>query len=86
MPKQTITLEDIEKIPKAFLIPSDVAPFIGCDKYAINVQARDDPDKLGFPVVVLRTRVKIPKAGFIFFYKYGRPIFMEGMEKQDGEE
>lgn len=74
MPKQTATLEDIEKIPKEFLIPSDVAPFIGCDKYAINVQAQDDTDKLGFPVVVTGTRVRIPKAGFIFFYKFGKAI------------
>lgn len=68
-------IEDVEAINKEFLIPEDVAPFLGCDKYSINVQAQSNPDKLGFPVVVQGSRVRIPKDGFIFWYKYGRPIF-----------
>ena len=69
-----MTLADIESINKEFLIPSDVAEFLGCDKYSINVQAKENPDKLGFPVVVMGSRVRIPKAGFVYFCKYGKTI------------
>ena len=60
-------LADIEKIDKEFLIPSDVAKCIGCNQYLINVQARENPALLGFPVIVIGSRVKIPKEGFIRF-------------------
>lgn len=33
-----------------------------------------DPNKLGFPVIVTGTRVRIPKYGFIHFCKYGRNL------------
>ena len=38
-----------------------------CDSQSINLQAKEDPSKLGFPVIVMGSRVRIPKAGFIKF-------------------
>jgi len=67
-----LKIEDIESIKKEFLIPEDIASFLGCDKYSINVQAQKNPDKLGFPVVILGSRIRIPKEGFVFWYKYGK--------------
>lgn len=61
------TLQDIENCPKPMLIPTDIAPVLGCDPYSINVQARENPDALGFPVIVMGTRVRIPKDGFLRF-------------------
>ena len=69
-----MTLEDLEKIDKNFLTPKDISKFLGCDQYTINLQAQADKEKLGFPVVVTASRVRIPKEGFIFWYKYGKPI------------
>lgn len=66
-----MTLADIEKIDKDFLIPADIAGVLGCDKYSINKQAQADASKLGFPVIVLGNRVKIPKQAFIKFCKEG---------------
>ena len=40
----------------------------------IRHQAQNDPDKLGFPVVVAGTRVRIPKEGFLYFCRFGRPV------------
>lgn len=61
------TLEDIEKIGSDVLIPRQVAGFLKCSPYSINCQAMQDPSKLGFPVLMVGSRVKIPKAGFLKF-------------------
>lgn len=43
------TLEGIEAIPREFLYPDDIADFMETNPQSIRVQAREDPDKLGFP-------------------------------------
>ena len=60
-------LQEIKDSPKEILVPTDVARVLCCDAYSINLQAQKDPSKLGFPVIVIGTRVKIPKAAFIRF-------------------
>lgn len=69
-----MTLADIEAIDKEILVANDIAPYLGCDGNIIRWQAQNEPEKLGFPVIVAKSRVKIPKDGFIYFCKYGRPI------------
>ena len=72
-----MTLAEMEMSEAEFLIPSEVAGILGCDQYAINVQAREDPSKLGFPVNVMGSRVRIPRRAFIHWLKYGNaPIVM----------
>ena len=61
------TLEEIEACPKTMLTPQDVAGYLNCDAYNINIAARDCPDALGFPVIKMGNRVKIPKEGFVRF-------------------
>ena len=70
--KETVmrTLDDIKACPKDFLTTADVAPFLRCDAFNINLQAKADPSKLGFPVCVLGSRVKIPRVGFIKWYEW----------------
>lgn len=68
------SLEEIEALPKEMLIPADIAKYLGCDQYYINLMARDNPEKLGFSVIKIGSRVKIPKAAFVYYCKYGRPI------------
>ena len=72
-----MTLEDIEKLDRDYLTPKDVAPILGCDQYGINVQAQQNPDMLGFPVVVIKSRVKIPKEGFLNFCRFGKVANIE---------
>lgn len=74
-----MTLTELEASTVEFLVPADVAGILGCDQYAINLQARDDPAKLGFPVNVMGTRVRIPRRAFIHWLKFGNaPLVVEG--------
>jgi hypothetical protein len=66
---KAVTLDEIKNLPREFLRPTDIAPILGCTPYSINVQAQKDPSKLGFPVIVIGSRVKIPKLAFIKFMK-----------------
>ena len=73
------TLEEIEQSPKTMLTPADVAGFLCCDPYSINRAAKDAPGLLGFPIVVMGTRVRIPKEGFVRFCR-GLPQRKEAAE------
>jgi len=67
------TLEEIASCPKHFLDAADVSEFMGVKPQSIREQAQANPDKLGFPVVVIKNRVRIPRDAFVYFYQYGRP-------------
>ena len=67
-------LADIETLDKEFLLADDVAPVLGMHPQDIRSQAQADSAKLGFPVIVTGTRVRIPKQGFLFYCRYGRPV------------
>lgn len=66
-----MTFAEIEQSEKDFLTPTDVAPIFGCMPYSINVQAKEDITKLGFPAAKIGTRVLIPRLGFIRWVRYG---------------
>lgn len=59
------TLEEIEALPKEMLVPTDIAAFLGCMPYTINVCTRDGKNPFPFPVIRMGTRVKIPKIPFV---------------------
>lgn len=71
-----MTMKEIRESDKDFLTPSEVREVLGCDTYSINVQAKEDASKLGFPVVILGTRVKIPRLGFLHWMQYGNAPVM----------
>ena len=60
-----MTLNEIKSLPREFLMPSEVAPILGCDPQDIRVAARQSPELLGFSVAVVGHRVKIPRAAFL---------------------
>jgi hypothetical protein len=60
-----MTLDEIAACGKTFLTPSDIAPVLGCKPYSINIQAKEDISKLGFPAALIGTRVRIPRVAFI---------------------
>ena len=68
-----MNLPEIRASKKVYLLPEDIADVIESDPNTIRRQAHDDPGKLGFPTIVLGARVKIPRAGFLYFLDYGRP-------------
>lgn len=63
-----MTLDEIRNSTKDVLTPADIAEVLGCDAQDIRIQARTAPEKLGFPVVVIKSRVKVPKVPFLKFF------------------
>lgn len=73
-----MTFQEIMESDKDFLIPADVAGVLKCDQYSINVQAKADPAKLGFPVCLMGSTVRIPRLGFVHWMMYGNsPVARE---------
>ena len=62
-----MTITELQKSDKAFLIPTDISAILGVDPHSIRIMARDCPDRLGFPVVRIGTRTKIPRIPFLAF-------------------
>lgn len=63
------TLAEIEELPQEILTCSDIAGVLKADPYSIHKQATTNPEWLGFPVVVMGNRVKIPKQPFLSFMR-----------------
>ena len=62
-----MTLEEVKNCTKEFLTPAQVAAVLGTDQQAIRVAARQEPERLGFPTIIIGSRVKIPKRAFLKF-------------------
>lgn len=67
------TIEEVEACEKELLCPEDIAPLLRCDAYNINLTMKQDPRLLGFPACMITNRVKIPRVGFINWYKWQVP-------------
>lgn len=66
-----MTLDEIKALDREYLIPREVAGVLGCDQFKINVAAREHPERLGFNVAVIGSRVKIPRRAFIRWMEGG---------------
>lgn len=64
-----MTLEELEDLPVDVLTPAQIAPVLRLDQDTIRGQARSCPALLGFPVIVAKSRVKIPKQPFLRFMR-----------------
>ena len=62
-----ITLEDIKTMTKTMITPGEAAQIIGCSPQLIRIAAREKPELLGFPVIAVGTRTKIPRLPFLQF-------------------
>lgn len=62
-----MTLEEISILEREILTPAEVAPVLGMDRHTLHLCARQAPERLGFPVIVAGSRVKIPKRPFLRF-------------------
>jgi len=67
----TELIDRLERMDKPLLTTADIAPILGCNPYAINLQAHRDPRMLGFPVIVTGRRVRIPREAFLAFLRGG---------------
>lgn len=62
-----MTLDEIRASDKPFLTPADVAGVLAADAQSIRLQAREFPEALGFPVICVGNRTKIPRKPFLRF-------------------
>ena len=60
-----MTLDDLKAVDREYLLPREVAEIIGTDPHSVRVAARLEPERLGFPVIVVGTRIKIPRIPFL---------------------
>lgn len=62
-----MTLEQIKQSNKDILTCADVSKVLKCNPYSLHMQAQQRPETLGFPVICMGNRVKIPRKPFIQF-------------------
>ena len=60
-----MTLDDLKRLDREYLTQAQVADVLGCDAQDVRVAARKCPERLGFNVAVIGTRVKVPRLAFI---------------------
>ena len=72
-----MTLEDVKKMDAPVITAAVAGHVLGCDPHYIRLEARLHPEKLGFPVIVIGKRVRIPRAAFV---RYLEGDFMERRE------
>ena len=63
------TLDEVIACKSEVLAAADISGIIHIDPQDIRDQARKDPSKLGFPVIISKQRIKIPKQAFIKFMR-----------------
>lgn len=66
-----MTLADVERMDALTLTPAQVGSVLKADPQAIRILAKQDPKRLGFPVICVGNRVKIPRLPFLQFMKGG---------------
>ena len=67
-----MTLSELENLDTEILTCQQIAPILMANPATIHLQAMECPEKLGFPVIVMGNRVKIPRIPFLIFM--GREI------------
>ena len=65
MERHMDALDAIKQMEAPTITPAQAAPVLGCDPHWIRLVARQQPERLGFPVTVIRSRTKIPRVPFI---------------------
>lgn len=60
-----MTLQEIRESSKDMLTVHDICKIVGIDQNRIMWQARENPNRLGFPVCVAGRTVRIPRKAFV---------------------
>lgn len=62
-----MTLDELKKSKEVLVTVNDIALILGMDPQSIRSMAKSEPQKLGFPVTVVGSRVKVPRKPFLKF-------------------
>ncbi len=73
---QAPSMADLAGMLCVFLCPADVAGVLGCTPYSISKAAETEEGRkgLGFPVIRIGTRTKIPRIPFLRFLGWEGPV------------
>lgn len=63
----TMTIDPTHTSITPYLTAADVAAILHCDPQLLRQQAHQNPHALGFPVIIIGRRVRIPRAAFVRF-------------------
>ena len=63
----TAALASVKAMTAPTIDPEDAASVLGCSPNSLRQTARQRPELLGFPVIVMGRRVRIPRLPFIQF-------------------
>lgn len=66
-----MTLDDLRSMDRETITPAIASKVLNCDPQWIRVAAHQNKSLLGFPVMILNSRVKIPRLAFIKFMEGG---------------
>lgn len=64
-----MVISELEKMTKETISCNAAADVIGCNPQLLRIQARECSKALGFPVIVVGKRVKIPRLAFIAYMR-----------------
>ena len=78
-------LTELEAMTDEVLTCQQVAMVLKASPATIHKQAMECPEKLGFPVIVMGSRVKIPRRAFIMFLKGANFNACESMERRTAQ-
>lgn len=67
-----MTIDELRNSTRDVLTAEDIAPILRADAHAIRLTARKHPERLGFPVVCIGNRVKIPREPFLRHWTGGQ--------------
>lgn len=77
-----MTLKEVEALPTEALDVKQICACIGCDPMTFRIRARSNPEQLGFPIIIIGSRIKAPKEAFL---KFMRASLMPDKPRKEGE-
>jgi len=60
-----MTIQDLQALDTPTITVKQASAVLGMEPLTLRWQARDNPEKLGFPVIVAKSRTYIPRLPFI---------------------
>ena len=62
-----MTLDELRSMTEPIITPEQASKVLKCRPQSIRIAARQRPELLGFPVIVMGTETKIPRIPFLRF-------------------
>lgn len=76
-------IKEIKNSSDAYLLAEDAARALGIAPQKLREQAKDEPEKLGFNIIVVGTSIRIPRVPFLN-YVLGEGWYKSGVRYKCG--